>query len=152
MLSLNIHHIVCDGWSNGVLYRELTLLYGTPAEASAELPALPLQYADFAVWQRQYLTSGLHDQLAYWRQQLRAPIAELEWPLDRPRPDEITALGGHVPVEFSREQSEALTRFTAGQGLTLFMTALAGFQALLASLHRTAGRAGRNPGGKPHQA
>ena len=87
VLMLTLHHIVTDGWSIGVLTGDLGALYrgGPDGAATAELPALPVQYADFAAWQRDRAGAAAGEQLAYWREQL-AGLAPLELPTDRPRP------------------------------------------------------------------
>ena len=83
-----MHHIVFDGWSRGVLYRELSDLYRAYRSSKpSPLPELPIQYADFAVWQRCALEGNtLDEQLAYWKRQLGGALPVLELPLDRPRP------------------------------------------------------------------
>ena len=85
---MTAHHVVLDGWSIGVLVRELAALYAALAAARpSPLPALPIQYADYAAWQRGWLTGGGSSaQLAYWRRQLGGAAALLELPADRPRP------------------------------------------------------------------
>jgi surfactin family lipopeptide synthetase A len=132
-LLLVLHHIAADGWSLAVLYRELATLYGAFAQGhTAALPALSIQYADYAVWQRQWLQGAvLEAHLAYWRQQL-VDLTPLELPTDRPRPAAQTFRGAHrtriLPPSL-RAAIEALSRQTGG---TLFMILLAAFQTLLA--------------------
>jgi amino acid adenylation domain-containing protein len=125
-LLLNIHHIVSDGWSIGVLAGELTALY-----QGVRLPEPALQYADFSDWQRRWLTGEvLEGQLVYWRERL-AGLAPLELPADRPRPPVQSFRGAAVRLDLAPELTAGLERASRGQGATLFMTLLAGFQALL---------------------
>ncbi|MEH1935807.1 MAG: amino acid adenylation domain-containing protein [Nostoc sp.] len=132
LLLLSIHHIVFDGWSVSVLFRELTLLYQTFANGlPSPLAELPIQYADFAVWQRQWLQEKVISQeLVYWKQQL-ADLPILELPSHRPRPAIQTYRGARQPLAFSKSLSEAVTRFSQQEGVTLYMTLLAAFQTLL---------------------
>jgi amino acid adenylation domain-containing protein len=133
ILLLTLHHIIADGWSIGVLFRELGSLYATAQQGTpASLTPLSVQYPDFAEWQRQHLSGRMLDRLlAYWRNQLRAPRAVLDLPLDRPRPPESTGSGGRVPLSLSPEQVRALERFCAVEKATMFMALLAVFQVLL---------------------
>lgn len=132
LLLLSIHHIVFDGWSVSVLFRELTLLYQAFANGlPSPLAELPIQYADFAVWQRQWLQGKvISEQLVYWKQQL-ADLPILELPSNRPRPAIQTYRGARQPLALSKSLSEALTRFSQQEGVTLYMTLLAAFQTLL---------------------
>ncbi|MEH2455997.1 amino acid adenylation domain-containing protein [Nostoc sp.] len=127
-----IHHIVSDGWSMGIFIRELALLYEAfSSNKPSPLPELPIQYADFAVWQRQWLQKEvLETQLAYWKQQLgnNLPIMQLS---DRPRADIKTRRGGSQYFVISSQDSLALQTLSHQQGVTLFMTLLAAFQVLL---------------------
>ncbi len=126
LLLLTLHHIASDGWSLGVLVGELGALY-----AGEPLPALPVQYADYAVWQREWLDGEvLERQMAYWRQQL-AGVPVLQLPTDRPRPAVRSHRGGQVRVELPAGLAADLRRLCRGAGVTLFMTLLAGFQAVL---------------------
>jgi len=118
---LTLHHIISDGWSIRVLVRELAALYN-----EATLPPLPIQYADFAVWQRKELAG--ETQLAWWRERLAGELPVLELPLDRPRPPVQTFRGAKLPVTLP---AEGLRSFARGQGATLFMTLLSGFLTLL---------------------
>ena len=129
---LTLHHIITDGWSSGVLLRELSALYAAHCrgEASA-LPALPVQYADYAVWQREWLQGEvLEQQLAYWKPAL-AGLPALELPTDRPRPAIATFGGDECVVELDAELTQALRQLGHREGATLFMTLLAAFQVLL---------------------
>ncbi|HET6232766.1 MAG TPA: amino acid adenylation domain-containing protein, partial [Longimicrobiaceae bacterium] len=134
VLLVTMHHIVSDGWSMGVLYRELSALYAAFAGgASADLPMLPVQYADFAAWERERTAGGAMDaDLAYWAERLKGAPALLELPADRPRPAMPSHRGGYEPVELSAELAEAVRALARGEGATPFMALLAGWQALLA--------------------
>ncbi|HYG62910.1 MAG TPA: amino acid adenylation domain-containing protein, partial [Thermoanaerobaculia bacterium] len=138
-LILDTHHIVSDGWSQGVLVRESASLYEAFLHRRpSPLPELGIQYADFAVWQRRWLTGEvLEAQLAYWRETLESAPALLELPLDRPRPPVQTFRGAVEPVALTEELTAALRELGRREGVTLFMTLLAGFQALL---HRLSGQ------------
>src|SRR4028118_1036117 len=132
VLLLNLHHIVSDGWSIGVLIRELGTLYTTFASNQpSPLPELPIQYADFADWQREWLQGEvLETQLAYWKQQLDT-LPLLNLPTDRPRPATPTYRGATQFLELPKSLSEELEALSQRQGVTLFMTLLAAFQTLL---------------------
>ncbi|HEY0736330.1 MAG TPA: amino acid adenylation domain-containing protein, partial [Herpetosiphonaceae bacterium] len=132
VLLLSMHHIITDGWSMGVLLRELSVLYTAHVSGqSAALPALAVQYADYALWQRQWVTGAVLDQqLAYWQDQLAdAPVLEL--PSDRPRPAVPTHQGGLVHFMVDAEITSGLRQLSQAAGVTLFMTLLAAFQTLL---------------------
>ncbi|HTQ78615.1 MAG TPA: amino acid adenylation domain-containing protein, partial [Thermoanaerobaculia bacterium] len=136
VLLFTLHHITSDGWSNEVLVREVAHLYGTalglPGTATAALPELPIQYADFALWQRQWLAGEeLERQLAFWRGQLAGAPPLLELPTDRPRPPILTSAGAHLPFELTGDQTRGLEALAQAAGGTLFMVLLAAFQALL---------------------
>ncbi len=141
-LLLALHHIVSDGWSNEILFSELTTLYEAfRAGRSSPLPELAVQYADFASWQRDWLRSEvLDEQLAFWRTALRAqegfPLLDL--PTDRPRPAVPTLRGARRPLRLPPELVAALRSAGRERGATLFMVLLAAFQAFL---HRTTGQA-----------
>ncbi|HYG65328.1 MAG TPA: amino acid adenylation domain-containing protein, partial [Thermoanaerobaculia bacterium] len=135
-LQVNVHHIVADGWSMGILQRELGVLYGAFASGAAGtepvLPALPIQYADFAVWQRGWLQGEvLEDQLAYWRRRLAGAPETLDLPLDRPRPAHESFRGSAEPFVLSEALSQRLAGLTRRLGATFPMVLLAGFEALL---------------------
>lgn len=138
ILLLNLHHIVSDGWSIGVLIRELAAFYEAISTASPPpLPALPIQYADFAYWQRQWLQQAgkdgctpLQTQLNYWRQQLDG-ISFLNLPTDRIRAANQTYRGATQFLQLSESLSESLEALSKSEGVTLFMTLLAAFQILL---------------------
>jgi amino acid adenylation domain-containing protein len=134
VLLLTMHHIISDGWSMGVLVRELAALYAScAAGAPAPLPELPMQYADYAVWQREFLRGAeLERQLAYWRKQLAGAPPVLDLPTDRPRPPAQSFRGRTQTFALSHELSAALQALSRREGVTLFMTLLAAFQTLLA--------------------
>ena len=134
ILLLTLHHIVGDGWSQDVLVRDLSALYTAASEGrEAALPPLPIQYADFAAWQRRWLTGEvLEQQLGYWRRRLDGAPPLLELPTDRPRtgsPGREAAT--HVFV-LSPETSQALRALAVREGTTPFVTLLAAFKAVLA--------------------
>ncbi|HEX2077184.1 MAG TPA: amino acid adenylation domain-containing protein, partial [Longimicrobium sp.] len=133
VLLLSMHHIVSDGWSMGVLYRELSALYEAYREGrESPLPELPVQYADYALWQRKHLRDGvLEGQLAYWRARLADAPALLELPTDHPRPAVQTFRGATVTAELSLELLERLQALGRSEGATLYMTLLGAFQVLL---------------------
>jgi acyl carrier protein len=145
IMALTLHHIVFDGWSMGIMLREIAALYqafvaGTPVP----LPDLPIQYADYATWQRQRLAPGapgglLEQQLAYWTKALNGRVAALDLPTDRPRAavPSFTANGAKLPLHIPRPLTDALLALSKQEGATLFMTLLAAFQVLL---HRYTGQ------------
>ncbi|HEY0735324.1 MAG TPA: amino acid adenylation domain-containing protein [Herpetosiphonaceae bacterium] len=134
---LTLHHIISDGWSMGVMVRDLFAFYRAHLAAQAEqiappLAPLPVQYADFAVWQRDWLQGEvLQSQIDYWKQQL-ADLTVLELPTDRPRPPVLSFRGATRSFELTPELSAALLRLSQQEDVTLFMTLLAGFQILMA--------------------
>ena len=133
VLLLTMHHIITDSWSIGILFRELSILYpgfinGTPSL----LPELPIQYADFAEWQRRWLSGdGLEKQLHYWREQLRGVPPLLNLPTDRPRPAIGTTRGAHESCILPKTLSEAIRELSREANATLFMTLMAAFQIVL---------------------
>jgi amino acid adenylation domain-containing protein len=129
---LTLHHIVSDGWSMGVLSRELNALYGAFARgAPSPLPELPIQYADFALWQRRALAGeALERQLAYWRARL-AGAPTLALPTDRPRPPVARFRGASASLALPAELGVRLRRLAQAEGATLFMVLLCAFKALL---------------------
>ncbi|MFP5287419.1 MAG: condensation domain-containing protein, partial [Thermoanaerobaculia bacterium] len=130
---LTMHHIVSDGWSFDVLVRELAELAAAALTGrAARLPDLPVQYADFARWQREWLAGEVLDsQIERWRQALAGAPTVLELPADRPRPPVQTFRGAGVPIAFPEELAAALRDLGRRRGVTLFMALLAGFEALL---------------------
>ncbi|RKG90846.1 non-ribosomal peptide synthetase, partial [Corallococcus sp. CA053C] len=133
LLLVTMHHIVSDGWSMGVLVRELTALYAAfHAGQEPALAPLPVQYADFTIWQRNWLQGETLDaQLGYWKEKLAGAPAALELPTDRPRPPVQSHRGSTVPVRLSLPVSEAIKTLSQREGATPFMTLLAAFQVLL---------------------
>ena len=133
VLLLTMHHIVSDGWSMGVLYRELSVLYDAFRYGKrSPLSDLPIQYADYAVWQRQWLQGEvLEGQLSYWKKQLEGIPAVLNLPTDRQRPAVQSFRGNRQSIELSRELTQGLKALSRKEGVTLFMTLLAAFQTLL---------------------
>ena len=131
----NLHHIVSDGWSTGVLLRELGALYSAFVDGRpSPLPELPIQYFDFAVWQQRWLSAEiLAGELAYWREALRG-LQPLDLPTDRPRPPVVTSRGSVRSFALPAELSAELARGTRTAGVTLFMTILAALGALLSRL------------------
>lgn len=132
-LVLTVHHIVFDGWSIGVLMKEVGALYSAGVDGTAgALPELDVQYADYAAWQREWLAGGvLEQQLSYWRRQLAGDNSPLELPLDRPRPEIQTYNGARVPMTLSADLSRALKELSNRHGVTLFMALVAVFKVLL---------------------
>ncbi|HYH78578.1 MAG TPA: amino acid adenylation domain-containing protein, partial [Longimicrobium sp.] len=133
VLLLSMHHVVGDGWSMGVLFRELSALYAAYREGrESPLSELAVQYADYAVWQREQLEGeALDRQLAYWRERLAGAPELLELPTDHPRPAVQTFRGATVLVEISPELLERLQRLGRSEGATLYMVLLGAFQVLL---------------------
>jgi amino acid adenylation domain-containing protein len=134
-----MHHIVSDAWSTGVLVRELSELYlAFVSGRGSSLPALPIQYADFAAWQRRWLEGGeLQNQLDYWTRQLEGIPDRLELPLDGRRGSDVTYNGAREDVIIPRPLVAALTTLARGEGTTLFVALLAMFKLLL---HRYTGQ------------
>jgi amino acid adenylation domain-containing protein len=133
VLLLSMHHIVSDGWSIGVLLRELSVLYGALRDGEEPtLPELAVQYADFTVWQRRQLDGpALEGQITWWKERLAGAPALLELPTDRPRPAMQSYVGGHASVELPGGLAERLRALGRGEGATLYMVLLAAFQVLL---------------------
>jgi amino acid adenylation domain-containing protein len=133
VLVLSMHHIISDGWSMGILLRELTSLYLAAVTGSVTpLPSLPLQYADFTHWQRAGAQRGQIDaDLAYWKERLTGCPPVLQLPTDRPRPATPTSRGAIHPYALSPALTAALKALSRREGCTLFMTLLAAFQTLL---------------------
>ncbi len=133
MLLVSMHHVVSDGWSIGVFVQELSALYNAYSQGQpSPLAPLPIQYADFAIWQRHWLQGNvLQSQLSYWQQQLASAPALLSLPTDRPRPSVQTFTGAYQEFALSVELTNGLTQLSQQQGATLFMTLLAAFDTLL---------------------
>ncbi|WP_190945051.1 non-ribosomal peptide synthetase [Nostoc flagelliforme] len=132
-LLVYIHHIVSDGWSMGVFIQELAALYNAYSQGQpSPLAPLPIQYADFAIWQRQWLQGDvLQSQLSYWQQQLAGAPTLLSLPTDRSRGAVQTYHGAYKAIALSKELSIALKELSQKESVTLFMTLLTAFQILL---------------------
>ncbi|HKP51511.1 MAG TPA: amino acid adenylation domain-containing protein [Chloroflexia bacterium] len=138
-LVLVMHHIISDGWSMGVLAQELAELYR--AFAAGEAPSLrdlPVQYADYTIWQREWLQGeALQGQLDYWKGQLAGAPAALEMPTDRPRPAMLTYRGAKQPYRLTGDLAQELKGMVRREGVTMYMALLSAFTALL---HRYTGQ------------
>ena len=132
MLYYNVHHITYDGWSMGVFAGELTALYDAFAAGQpSPLPELPVQYLDYALWQREWLQGEVLDkQVAYWKKQL-AGVPPLELPTDRQRPAIRTHNGSAVPLSLGKQLSDDLKALAQKEGSTLFIALMAAFKAVL---------------------
>ncbi|HEV2734757.1 MAG TPA: amino acid adenylation domain-containing protein, partial [Longimicrobiaceae bacterium] len=133
VLLLSMHHIVSDGWSMGVFFRELSALYEAYREGrESPLPEPGVQYADYAAWQREHLRGEmLERQISYWKERLADAPALLELPTDCPRPAVQTCRGGHERIELPGELLERLRTLGRSEGATLYMVVLSAFQVLL---------------------
>jgi len=133
ILLLTLHHIVSDGWSISVLWNEVTTLYKVFNRGqSSPFPELPIQYADFAMWQRDWLSGAvLEAQLSYWREKLSGALPVLVLPTDRLRPAIQSHRGAGKALALPPKLSRKLWSFSDDEGVTLFMTLLAAFQVLL---------------------
>lgn len=138
VLLLVVHHIIADGWSMGIFVHEVATCYSSIGNTQPiSLPDLPVQYADFSHWQREWLQSGVLDrQMNYWKQQLSGELPVLDVPTDRPRPAVLTAWGARHPLSLPNALTEQLKTFSQQEGVTLFMTLLTAFQILLARYTR----------------
>ncbi|MGA4837498.1 amino acid adenylation domain-containing protein [Streptomyces sp. G45] len=141
VLSLVVHHIATDGWSWGVLLRDLSTAYAARlAGAAPDFPPLPVQYADYALWQDDLLGdaedpgSRAARQLAFWRERLADAPAELELPYDRPRPPVASNAGGFLPLDLDRPLHARLAQVARDHGCTLFMVLQTALAALLSRL------------------
>lgn len=145
VLLLVMHHISSDGWSWGILFRELERLYGSADTAAASsLPPLPVEYTDYALWQRETLAGGtLEDLLAYWRSTLEGASEVLDLPTDRPRRNRQTFRGDGETLSLPSTFSEELKAFAIREEMTPYMLLLAGFMNLL---HRYTGSEDINVG------
>jgi amino acid adenylation domain-containing protein len=133
VLLLTLHHIISDGWSAGIMFRELATLYEAfRAGKEPPLQTLPIQYPDYAVWQREWLQGEvLEKQLSYWRRQLADAPDALELPADRPRELVPSLHGGLESLTLSKRLTDDLKTLSQTEGVTLFMILLAALQALL---------------------
>ena len=138
VLLLRLHHIAFDGWSGAIVLREIASLYGDFLQRkSASLPDLPIQYSDYAGWQRRLLQGAvLEDLLAYWKKQLEN-VSRLQWPTDRPRPTMPSCRGARKFFSLSALTTHSLNALSRQENATLFMLLLAAFQTLL---HRYTGQ------------
>jgi len=134
ILLLTIHHIVSDAWSLDIFFREMTEAYASyPSNHDSVFAELPVQYADFSIWQRDWAAQGgLEQQLAYWRKQLAETPEALDLPIDRPRPHQLSFAGAQQTAAFPRDLIEGLRELSQQENVTLFMLLLAAFNALLA--------------------
>ncbi|OLT58220.1 non-ribosomal peptide synthetase [Moorena bouillonii] len=132
ILQITLHHIASDGWSLTVLTKELSAIYtATLEDKPSPLSSLPIQYADFAVWQRNYLQGEtLEKQLSYWKQKLQ-DLPQLQLPTDNPRPPVQTFNGAGIPINIPAALTSKVKQLSQKQGTTLFMTLLAAFKILL---------------------
>jgi non-ribosomal peptide synthetase component F len=133
LLLITLHHIVADGWSVDIFLKEFAAIYDALREgAEPSLPALPIQYADYAAWQRGWLEAGERDrQLAYWRDRLGEEHPLLALPLDHPRPAVLGAAGGSVAFHLGAARSRGLKSLAQARGVTPFVLLLAAFKLLL---------------------
>ena len=132
-LILTFHHIIFDGWSTGLLVRELSVIYeAIVSRKPSPLPELTLQYSDFANWQRKEIADEiLESELSYWTEQLNGSLNILELPSDRPRPSIFTYIGGSQSLMVSKSLVSSLKALAHHEGATLFMVLLAAFKILL---------------------
>src|SRR5262249_55256780 len=130
---LNMHHSICDGWSLDVLMHELTTLYSAfIAGEPSPLEPLPIQYVDYAQWQREWLSGPvLEAELNYWPRQLGGELPLLELPTDRPRPEVRSFRGSWVKVVLPATVADQLKHLSHGEEVTLFILLLAVFKTLL---------------------
>jgi amino acid adenylation domain-containing protein/non-ribosomal peptide synthase protein (TIGR01720 family) len=138
LLLVTIHHIVSDYWSHLVFLRELGAFYAATLEQRpAALPELPVQYADYSLWQREWLQGeALEQQMSYWRTQLAGSPAALQLPTDHPRPSLPSYRGARLFFELNGELYHSLLEFSRSQGVTFYMLLLAAFQLLLSRWSR----------------
>ncbi len=139
VLLLTLHHIISDGWSMGILMREISTLYAAFAQGHpSPLPELPIQYTDFARWQRQALKSpALGAQLSYWKRKLEGDLQPLQFHTSRPRSEEQSFQTASQSLALPLHLSEAIKDLSRRSGVTVFMMLLAAFKALL---HRYTGQ------------
>ncbi|NWB45063.1 non-ribosomal peptide synthetase, partial [Pseudomonas gingeri] len=136
VLSLTVHHIVADGWSMGVLIRELMALYPALRQGQDDpLPALAIQYGDYAAWQRRWLAGErLQRQVAYWRETLADAPTVLMLPIDRPRPAQQDFAGASLAIRLGAQLNAGLRALAQRRGVTLYMVLMGAWAALLARL------------------
>jgi amino acid adenylation domain-containing protein len=133
ILLLTMHHIVSDAWSASIFFQELAALYEAFTQGRpSPLPELPVQYVDYAAWQRTYLQGKvLEQQLDYWREHLKGAPPLLDLPADRPRPEVRTFVGAYDAIPLAADVAAAAKEFSQKEGATLFMVLLAAYNALL---------------------
>ncbi|KAF9280114.1 hypothetical protein BGZ68_007484, partial [Mortierella alpina] len=133
---ITMHRIITDGCSVGVIFRELNILYQAFSSGQPNLlPPLPIQYQDYVSWQREKLTqSKFKDQAVYWRETLSGASASIELPTDRPRPPLQSFSGASVPIRFDSQLTRVLKSLSQEHGVTMFMTTLAAWSAVLSRL------------------
>ena len=133
VLTIALHHIISDGWSMGVFWQELSVLYKAFSQGkNSPFNELPIQYADYAIWQREWFEENLQEtQLNYWKKQLAGAPPFLELPTDRPRPSVQTFTGKKQSLILSESLSESIQELSQQEGVTPFMTLLAAFKLLL---------------------
>ena len=133
ILLITFHHIISDGWSMNIFFKELSTFYNSYILGEVpSLPTLPIQYADFAIWQREWLKGDvLQGQLNYWRKQLEGMPEALTLPIDQPRPKELSYRGSIYSYHISKEIMEGLNKFCQDQQVSLFVVLLTSFQVLL---------------------
>jgi len=138
ILLITMHHIISDGWSRGLFMRELLTTYEAfSAHRPSPLPECPIQYVDYAVWERQNLRDSAMDaKIAYWKRRLAGPLPIIDLPADHPRPPVRTFRGATHALKLSGARTESLRTLSRREGVTLFMSLLAAFQTLL---HRYTG-------------
>ncbi|KAF9277586.1 hypothetical protein BGZ68_009184, partial [Mortierella alpina] len=136
ILSMNQHHIISDGWSMSIMTRELSELYTAYCKGLPNtLPPLTVQYPDYTTWQRQWFSGDrLKEQAEYWRATLTGAPVLTELPTDRPRPARQSLVGSRIPVAFSAELTASLNRLSQEHGVTMFMTVLTAWSAVLSRL------------------
>jgi len=136
-LIINIHHIITDGWSNTILWKEISTLYNSFNNGyESNLPEIKIQYADFSEWQRQYLKGEvLKEQLDYWRNKL-TDISTFDIPTDFPRPSNFTYNGAHQEFAVSRHVTKILKKLSSEETSTLFMTLLSAYFILIQKYSR----------------
>lgn len=134
VLLVTIHHLISDGWSIGIMFRELGTLYSAYVRNSdSPLPELDIQYADYAIWQRSWLKGDtLKRQLSFWKEMLEGAPPSLQLPLDRPRPARESFKGATRAFELPKGLTEGMSDLARREGATLFMACLATYQILLA--------------------
>ena len=147
VLLLTLHHIVSDGWSMGVFYREVSVLYQAFSNAEpSSLPALPIQYADFAIWQREWLPGEvLETQLSYWKKQLRDLCSAITYRSAAASGAELS--GPRQYIELSKELTQGLKEFSRKEGVTLLHDSYGSVSNPASSVHGP----GRHRGGFSHR-